>query len=349
VSARPGSRATLASARTDLLDGRSVLISDLDGVVYLDDQPIPHAAEAFAEVRRRGFELRFVTNNAARPPEAVARSLAAVGVVADPSEVITSAMGAAQVLADRLPPGSPVLVVGGEGVRAALSAVGLRPVTRADEGPVAVLQGFAPEVGWAMLAEAMVAIRAGATWLATNLDRTLPSPRGPLPGNGSLVSALTAATGIEPESVGKPARTLYDAALTGGSPERALAVGDRLDTDIEGAVAAGVDSLLVLTGVSGPADLLAAAPAARPGYLGRDLSALFTAHPEVAVAGSRATCAAAIATWSGSAVELAEPRSGPDGLDGLRALCGLAWGTDSPDPQTDPDVYVPALNTLGLD
>jgi ribonucleotide monophosphatase NagD (HAD superfamily) len=253
------------------------------------------------------------------------------------------------VRAERIPSGSPVLVVGGDGVRIALTAVGLRPVDRADERPVAVLQGFAPEVGWAMLAEATVAIRAGAFWMATNLDRTLPSPRGPLPGNGSLVSALAAATGIQPESVGKPARTLYDAALTGASPEQALAVGDRLDTDIEGAIAAGVDSLLVLTGVSGASDLLAAGPLARPDYVGRDLQSLFTSHPSVRVSAAVATCGSALASWSGSVVELIEPRSGADGLDGLRALCGLAWAADSPDPTASPQTYENAIASLGLD
>jgi HAD superfamily hydrolase (TIGR01450 family) len=330
------------------VDGRELLASDLDGVVILDAEPIPHAVDAFAELRSRDLVLRFITNNASRPPEAVAETLRAIGVVADPDEVVTSAVGAAQVLAYRLPAGAPVLVVGGDGVRAALAAAGLQPVTSAADQPVAVLQGFAPEVDWPMLAEAAVAIRAGATWMATNLDRTLPSPRGPLPGNGSLVAALATATGQQPESVGKPEPTLYAAALADTDPAQALAVGDRLDTDIAGALIAGVDSLLVLTGVSGPRDLLCAAPTARPQFIGRDLRALFTPHPEAGFDDGAGRCGSARARSGSGRIELVDPTSGADRLDGLRALCALAWSAHGPDPTDTPGPYDDAIESLGL-
>jgi ribonucleotide monophosphatase NagD (HAD superfamily) len=217
-------------------------------------------------------------------------------------------------------------------------------VDRAEEQPAAILQGFAPQVGWSALAEAAVALRAGAVWMATNIDRTLPSPRGPLPGNGSLVAALVAATGLEPESVGKPAPALYDAALRDGSRARTLAVGDRLDTDIAGARAAGVESLLVLTGVSSPADLIAAPREQRPNFVGRDLRDLLTPHLPAIFDGQRGGCDAAVADLHGGGVVV----HGGSGLDQLRAICALAWSGD-PVPRGGREAYQSALEGLDLD
>jgi glycerol-1-phosphatase len=170
-----------------------------------------------------------------------------------------------------------VLVVGAEALRAEVRDAGLVPVATADDRPEAVVQGYGPEVGWAQLAEASLAVRAGATWVATNTDRTLPSPRGPLPGNGSLVAVLRTALDRDPDVVvGKPEPALFHAAADRAGARRPLVVGDRLDTDIEGANRAGFDSLLVLTGVS-TADELAKAPDGhRPTYVADDLGGLFS-------------------------------------------------------------------------
>jgi HAD superfamily hydrolase (TIGR01450 family) len=216
----------------------------------------------------------FVTNNAARTATEVAAGLAAMGVAAAPEEVLTSSMAAADLLGDRLPSGAPVLVVGGAGLRDPIAAAGLRPVSVADATTAAVVQGWSPDLTWTLLAEASVALRRGVPWIATNRDATLPSPRGPLPGNGSMVAALALATGREPEVVGKPQPALFHAATAAAKVTHPLVVGDRLDTDIAGANAAGLPSLLVLTGVSRPADLTTAPPQQRPTYVGRDLSAL---------------------------------------------------------------------------
>jgi HAD superfamily hydrolase (TIGR01450 family) len=291
-----------------------VLLVDLDGVAYLGDEPIVGAASALRGAREAGARIRFVTNNAARPPADVADQLVSMGVAAAPDEVMTSAVAAARELAGRYPSGSRVLMVGGSGVREALKAAGLEPTDRAADEPVAVLQGFAPEVGWSMLAEASVALRAGAAWVATNADATLPSARGPLPGNGSLVAALARATGLEPEVIGKPEPALFSAALDAAAASRPLVVGDRLDTDIRGARAAGLPSLLVLSGVSKPADLLRADPETRPTYLGRDLQAIGFAHPP------------------------------DDGLGGLRDLCAAAWSGRLPTTS-----YDKKLEELNLD
>lgn len=323
------------------------LLLDLDGVVILVDEPIPAAAETLQRVRAAGVSLRFVTNNASRPPVAVADLLTRSGVSAEPSEVVTSAMAAAALLAGRHPAGARVLVVGGEGVYTALSDSGLSPVTHAEENPVAVMQGFAPEVDWPMLAEAAIALRAGADWVATNTDRTLPSPRGPLPGNGSLVAALTTATGREPESVGKPAAALYDAALSGTDTRHALAVGDRLETDIAGAKKAGVRSLLVLSGVSGVRDLLMAEVMARPDFIGRDLRALDLPHPAAVRVGEEGRCHAARVWARPGGIELSDAGTGgEDGLDRLRALCALAW---SHPLELSSDAYDGVINELDLD
>ena len=257
-----------------LQDAHDALLVDLDGVVQLGPEPVPGAAEALARARTAGLHITFVTNNASRTPQQVADALCALGIQAAENEVLTSSTATAALLADRLPPASAVLVVGGEGLRQPLRAQGLVPVDTADDEPAAVVQGWSPDLTWALLAEGAVAIRRGAAWVATNRDATLPSPRGPLPGNGAMVTAIAMATGTEPEVVGKPGRALFDAAVRRTGAQRALVIGDRLDTDIAGANAAGLASLLVLTGVSKAEDLLGAPPEHRPTYVGRDLSAL---------------------------------------------------------------------------
>jgi glycerol 3-phosphatase-2 len=321
-----------------LLDDHDLLLVDLDGVLYLGDQPVDGAAAALEVVREHHLAVAFVTNNAARTPDAVAAQLRQMGVAATAEEVVTSPMAAARLLAGDLDPGAAVLVVGGEGVRQALLAVGLRPVANAADEPLAVVQGWAPEVGWPMLAEAAVAVRAGARWVATNLDATLPSPRGPLPGNGSMVAALATALGRRPEAVGKPEPALFETARALHEGRHPLVVGDRLDTDIAGAHAAGLPSLLVLTGVSSPADLLGAAPDQRPDYVGHDLSALAATHPAVEIDpdGQSARCNGWTATRSGTSIDISAPAdtTASDGLDGLRALTGLAWSKQPPTPES---------------
>jgi glycerol-1-phosphatase len=260
-----------------LIDGYDLVIIDLDGVVYLGSQPVPGAVDAINKLHAEGRRMAFATNNASRRPEEVARLLTSLGLSATTDEVLTSAQAAAGLLADRLAPGSPVLVVGADALRAEVTKAGLTPVPSADARPAAVVQGYGPGVGWRDLAEATVAVRAGALWVATNADRTLPSPRGPLPGNGSLVAALATALDRQPDAiVGKPEPVLFQRAARRVGARRPLVVGDRLDTDIEGAHRAGMDSLLVLTGVTQPAELLTAPPAWRPTFLGRDLTALFS-------------------------------------------------------------------------
>jgi HAD superfamily hydrolase (TIGR01450 family) len=259
-----------------LVDRYDLVIFDLDGVVYLGLEPVPGAVETIGRLHERRQRIAFATNNAMRRPDEVADLLTSMGVTASADEVLTSPQAAAGLLAERLPAGSAVLVVGTDALRTEVSRVGLIPVDMAGDGPAAVVQGYGPHVGWPELAEACVAIRAGALWIATNADRTLPSPRGPLPGNGALVAALATALDRQPDAVvGKPAPTLFARAAKRSGAGRPLVVGDRLDTDIEGATRAGMDSLLVLTGVSTPQDLLSAPPQRRPSFVAESLAELF--------------------------------------------------------------------------
>jgi HAD superfamily hydrolase (TIGR01450 family) len=248
------------------------LLLDLDGTVFRGAEPTTGAVETLATVRAR---MLFVTNNASRGPAEVAQHLHAMGFAAKPDDVVTSAQSAAHLLANQLRPGAVVLVVGTDALAAEVQKVGLKPVRKWSDGPVAVVQGHSPQTSWPDLAEAALAIRAGALWVAANVDLTLPSERGLLPGNGSMVAALRAATDREPQVAGKPQPTLLHDALARGSFRTPLVVGDRIDTDIAGAVAAGLPSLMVLCGVSTAEDMLRAAVWERPTYIATDLRSLY--------------------------------------------------------------------------
>lgn len=259
---------------TALADQSDVLLLDLDGTVYLGGQVIPHVADVLVDAAGRGARPMFVTNNASRPPAEVADALNGMGVTAAAADVLTSPEAAATMLAATHPAGSRVLVVGAKALSDAVAAVGLQPVQLATDDPVAVVQGHSPDTGWRNLAEACIALRAGADWVASNTDTTLPTDRGLLPGNGAMVHALMAATGLTPRVAGKPNRPLLDEAVRRVGATRPLVVGDRLDTDIEAAVLADMPSLLVLTGVSTAADVLAAPAARRPTHIAFDLRGL---------------------------------------------------------------------------
>lgn len=258
------------------------LVVDLDGVVYRGPDPIRPAVDALRTAMDAGLTVAFATNNASRPPQQVAEHLQSFGLPATADRVYTSSLAGAHVLASLIDAGSRVLAIGGVGVADALQDKGFDVVTSADERPVAVLQGYGPQVRASDLAEAAYAIEAGATWVATNTDQTLPTERGIAPGNGTLVAAVGTATGVTPRVVGKPGPLMYTMAADdcGVGPAETLGVGDRLDTDIAGAHAAGMDALFVLSGVHGPRDLLVAAPDVRPRFICDDASGLGEPYDE---------------------------------------------------------------------
>ncbi|GGR59681.1 HAD hydrolase-like protein [Streptomyces roseolus] len=325
---RPGGSGAALSEAYD------TALLDLDGVVYFaGGAAIPYAVEALGAARDRGMRLAYVTNNALRTPDAVAAHLTELGVPAEPGDVVTSAQAVARLVAEDVPAGSRVLVVGGEGLRVALRERGLVPVESADDGPVAVVQGYGgPDMAWGRFAEAAYAIGRGVPWYASNTDLTIPGARGIGPGNGAAVEVVRIATGgrAEPKVAGKPQPPMHRETVLRTGARRPLVVGDRLDTDIEGAFHGGVDSLLVLTGVTDAATLLAAVPEHRPTYVAADLRGLLGGQPEVvAEADGGFRCGGWRASAGGGALVLegAEGEGGEDSdvLDGLRALCGAAW------------------------
>lgn len=338
----PDRRAGWAPVHRPLREQHDVLLLDLDGVVYVGDGVVPRADEALAAARAAGARLCFVTNNASRTARSVADHLTRIGVPAEPDDVVTSAQAAAAVLAEQLPSAARVLVIGGEGLRAAVGAVGLVAVTSADDDPAAVVQGFAPETDWRMLLEACVAVRAGVRWVATNVDLTIPTPRGTAPGNGALVDVVRRTTGAEPVVTGKPWRPIMDEAARRTGATRALVVGDRLDTDIAGAVNAGLPSLLVLTGVSRVRDLVAAPEGLRPTYVAADLDGLGGAHPGCGPdADGWWRCGRVAARVRAGVVEVDRPVpsavSVDEGLEALRAVCAAVWHS-ADDPASDTGV-----------
>ncbi|MGV9653270.1 HAD-IIA family hydrolase [Streptomyces sp. NPDC003554] len=303
---------------------------DLDGVVYAGGNAIAHAVESLDTARAGGMHLAYVTNNALRTPDAVAGHLTELGIPTKAPDVITSAQAVARLIGEQLPAGSRVLVVGGEGLRVALRERGLEPVESADDDPAAVVQGYGgPDLPWGRFAEACYAVARGLPWFASNTDLTIPSARGIAPGNGAAVEVVRIATGAEPQVAGKPLPPMHRETILRTGAERPLVVGDRLDTDIEGAFNGGVDSLLVLTGVTDGAQLLAAPPQHRPTYVDADLRGLLTRQPEVLAVDGGFRCGGWTATDASSAAGEASGSLRLEGegetLDGLRALCAAAW------------------------
>lgn len=320
----PGSGGVLprGSARP-LAEAYDAALLDLDGVVYLGGSAVPGAADSLAKAGAAGLRVAFVTNNSSRTPSAIAAQLTGLGVAAAAADIVTSAQATARLLAERLPPGAAVLVVGGMGLRMALRERGFRPVSVAAGRPAAVVQGYAPDISYSLLAEGGLAVAAGAWFVASNADSTLPTARGRQPGNGALAQVIATATGRQPVVAGKPEPPLHAEAVARTGASRPLVVGDRLDTDIEGAARAGADSLLVFTGVSRPRDAVLAPPGQRPAYLAAGLAGLLEPHPAVAAADGAFRCRGwEAARGSGGRLRLS---GHGEWLDGLRALCAAAW------------------------
>lgn len=333
--APPQRSAGLQDSAEALVDRYDLAIVDLDGVVYVGAEAVPGAADALRTVRGHGMRTCFLTNNASRTPQQVAEHLTGLGIAASESDVLTSAQVAAAVLARMLPPGAPVLLVGGDGLDRALRGTGLIPVGGTADHPRAVVQGFHPDIGWRMLAAGSHGVRSGLPWVATNLDGTVPTPEGPAPGNGTLVGVIVAATGRSPDIVaGKPQPEPFREAVRRAGSCRPLVIGDRLDTDLEGARAAGMDGLLVLTGVSGAREVLGCPAHRRPHYLGRDLTDLLHPHPPVTCAplsgtgpdgrhGFTSRCREAVVDAEPAGLRVRSAGEGP--LDLLRAACVAEW------------------------
>jgi glycerol 3-phosphatase-2 len=329
---------------TTLAEAYDVLLFDLDGVVYIGGVPIDGAPEALQAAKQAGAHVAYVTNNASRTPAAVAALLDGMGAPVTEADVVTSAQAAARLLADKLPPGSKVLVIGAAALRLAVRERGLVPVSSASEQPAAVVQGFAPDIDYARLAEGGLAVRAGALFVATNADSTIPNARGTAPGNGSLLKVIEYATGTAPVVAGKPEPPLHRESVIRTGAKNPLVIGDRLDTDIEAAHNAGTDSLLVLTGVDNPRTVTLAPPRHRPTYIAATLDALLRPYPDVTATESGATCGGWTASADGDGT-LALTGQG-DAIDGLRALAAAAWAEQDKRGGIDESQVTGALGQL---
>ncbi|WP_427174247.1 HAD-IIA family hydrolase [Arthrobacter sp. 92] len=302
------------------------LLSDLDGVVYAGPHAIPGAIEALRQLAGIDVGLGYVTNNASRTPAQVAAHLRELGAPAEDHQVVSSSQAAGELLSTLLAPGARVLITGSDALALEVELSGLTPVRSAEEKPVAVVQGFSPEIGWKDLAEASYVIAGGALWVATNTDMSIPQARGIAPGNGTLVAAVTAATGQKPLVAGKPEAPLFHTAAKRLSSERPLVVGDRLDTDILGGNNAGFATVAVLTGVDTRESILAARAPERPDYLINDLSDLYLVYPSVEDDGGTFRCGASAAVVREGSVQIT---GDPEDLDSWRAACS-AWWTSNP-------------------
>ena len=312
----------LGSSPEPLCAAYDLAMLDLDGVVYVGGEAVPGAAERIASARTAGMRVAFITNNASRPPEKVAAHLAALGVPASSEDVVTSAQAACRLLLDRLGPGSRVALLGGTGLEVALKEAGLVPVGVDDPEAQALVSGYGPDVLWRDVMRAAVRIRDGLWWVASNTDYTIPTAYGVAPGHGMQVQSLTAFSGVRPVVAGKPARPLLDETVRRVGGRRPLMVGDRLDTDIEGAAAVGIDSLLVLTGVTRLAELVAATPQERPTYLAAELDGLLVAHQAPAAANG----GFAAGGWQASVAGGRLAVSGTGAADDWwRAVAAAAW------------------------
>jgi len=318
------------------LDGVDVLLADLDGVVYTGPHALPYAVESINRAQQ-SMRVGYITNNASRTADSVAHHLSELGLTVAGEDVVTSPQAAIVLLEQLVPAGSTILVVGGDGLTSVVEAHGFRVTRSAEDGPAAVIQGFHPTVAWTDLAEAAFALRTdegsdGIPWVATNTDWTIPQARGTAPGNGTLVSAVHTAIGRLPVVAGKPERAIFEAAVERFSATHPLFLGDRLDTDILGANRAGMASALVLTGIDGPKQVLAADADSRPTFLLGDLRELFEPY-ETPVAtedehGRLVRAGSASVRVSGGSVTIAD--AGGSDIELLRAATSAVWGSGRP-------------------
>jgi glycerol 3-phosphatase-2 len=312
----------LGSCGEPLVSAYDVAMLDLDGVVYIGPDAVEGAAGHLEVAAGAGMSLAYVTNNAARPPQTVAEHLVELGMPASADDVVTSAQAAARLVADAVPSGAAVFVIGGLGLFEALEERGLKPVQSIEDRPAAVVSGYHPDLRWKTVIDGAILVRQGVPWFASNTDLSVPTPHGPGPGNGVLVGAVARFAGVDPVVAGKPEPPLFHETRRRVGGRRPLVVGDRLDTDIEGAVRAGYDSLLVMTGVTGLAELVAAGSGSRPTYVAMTLAGLATSHPVPVEEPGGWSLGGWRSTSRGGALEV-EGNGSPD--DWLRVAAVAAW------------------------
>lgn len=311
-----------------VFDQFETLLLDLDGVIYEGNNKIVDAVESITTLSETGIKVGYVTNNSSRKPETIADQLRGFGLTLSAEKIISSAQAGVELLERMIPAGSKVLVVGGEGLRFEVVNAGFELVKLSDDMPAAVIQGFAPDVGWNDLAEASYSIQGGAKWVATNQDWTIPREKGLAPGNGTLVSAVHTAVGQLPVVAGKPERAIFETAMRKFATKSAIYVGDRLDTDVVGANKAGLGSGLVMTGVTTRKELLAAKADSRPKFILGTLKDLLSPYrePVKTKRGYKLGDAEVELLGEKVVVSFGDPAS----LDALKAACLTIWNCGTP-------------------
>jgi 4-nitrophenyl phosphatase len=251
------------------------LILDMDGVIWRSDTPIGDLPAIFRRIEERGLKYVFATNNGTKTPEQYVEVLTKFGVHVQPRQIVTSALGVADMLARKFPPGTKAFMIGEDGVRAALEEKGFEilSVESAPEAQFFVI-GIDREINFDKVREATLLVRRGAPFYATNPDKTFPTPRGEIPGAGAWISVITTATELEPIYAGKPFPFMMELSLArlGTKKDETLVIGDRLETDMAAGQAIGCPCALVLSGVSTKAQAQAWTPSID--MIADDLSAL---------------------------------------------------------------------------
>ncbi|QGF24855.1 HAD-IIA family hydrolase [Raineyella fluvialis] len=325
---------------SELISDYDAALFDLDGVVYLGPEAVPGAPEGLAALRERSVPVCFVTNNAARAPQAVVEHLISLGIPCSAEEVITSGQAGVRMLAQELPAGATVLVCGSAALAEQVRAAGFVVTTSAEDAPDAVIQGYEPDLNWATLTEAALAVQRGAGWFATNADPTRPTDRGLEPGAGAQIAVVRMVVGGNPRTAGKPEKPLMEAAAARLGAGRPIFIGDRLDTDIAGGTNTGMDTMLVFSGTHRVADLFGADAAQRPTHIGRDLRDLLAPAASVVLDEDEARCGEAHVRLQDGSVTIVSPG---EALDLVRATARLVWAARDAGQTADPSTVEEAV------
>lgn len=328
---------------TRFIDAYDAALFDLDGVVYLGPDPVIGAPQSLHELRQLGIRVGFVTNNAGRSADVVVEHLNELGIECSRADVVTSSQAIAQLMVAELPAGAKILVCGAQALVDEIAAVGFTLARDYTDKPVAVVQGYDPQMIWPRLDDACFAIQRGARWYATNTDTNRPTNIGLVPGAGAQIQAVGSAVDAEITVAGKPYPPLLLETIKRMDTRTPVFVGDRLDTDIEGANNVGIDSFLVFTGAHGKWELAHAEPKQRPTAIGHDLRGLLKPRREATWEGDAVRCRDATAEAVAGQVRV----DGPLGelreqLDALWAIVQLTWR----DPDLDASAALHLLDQL---
>lgn len=256
------------------------LIIDMDGVLWRGNTPMPGLVDFFDALQQQQIGYVLATNNASKTPAQYVTRLESLGIAVSPAQILTSAVATGDYLGARYPADTAVFVVGDDGLRQAMSDRRFRILTVSDilggQRADIVVVGFWRQVTYDDFAAATICLKHGAEFVGTNPDVTFPSEWGQLPGAGSFLALLQAATGLEPTVIGKPGRIMFEEALRrlGSTPENTAMVGDRLNTDIAGAKAAGLHTILVLSGIATRESLAQTGGDRQPDFVFADISEL---------------------------------------------------------------------------